>query len=173
MLDKLIDLIVNFADLFRFWQVVEEWERAVVLRFGRFNRELGPGIHPIWPMRAEQVWADNVVLAADRLPPQTLTSADGESFVLTAVVTWEIVDITKLFRSAEGRESVMLAVASGVLADLGTSTAWEVLRQGRFLTTARRRIRKRAEDFGLRVVDVHLVDLARCRPVRLLQDQQG
>ena len=37
MLDRLIDLITDFIGLFQIYTFIDEYERGVVLRFGRYN----------------------------------------------------------------------------------------------------------------------------------------
>lgn len=52
-LNRILDTILGALDLFRFWIVLDEYEAGVMLRFGRFHHELGPGWHWRWPMHVD------------------------------------------------------------------------------------------------------------------------
>lgn len=60
MLDRLIDLLVEFVELFQCFVYIDEFEEAVVLRAGRYNRTIGPGFHWIIPFNIEDLIDVNI-----------------------------------------------------------------------------------------------------------------
>ena len=73
MLDRLIDVLVQFIDLFRFWTVVRVYEGVVRLRLGTNPVVLAPGFHWIAPFRIDHLLVEWVVPRIHGLPPQTVT----------------------------------------------------------------------------------------------------
>ena len=70
--------------------IVMEWERAVVMRFGRFNRVAGPGIVFTWPViEFYTVRIDQRVAATYFGAEETLTS-DLVPVNVDAVVFWMV-----------------------------------------------------------------------------------
>jgi len=173
MFDRLIDLVVQFIDLFRFWCVVPDASRGVVLRLGRFHREIGPGFHLVWLFGIEDVWIDNIVATTTATEPQSLTTADGHGVVISAVITWEIEDIHAIMFKVEGREQVMIDCAYGEIAGLVQERNWDALRGARVPATLKARIAKRAKSYGIKVTSVAIRDLAQCRALRLVGAMQG
>ncbi len=166
-IDRLIDVILNSVKLFIPFVVVDAYERGVVLRFGVFNRELGPGLHWCWPFSVERVLHDNVVTRTHMMPSQTLTTKDGKTISVTAVVTCRIKHVRKALLEVEGAEHALLDSCSAhIAAHVGTRT-WEELR-----TDAAEVIvapcRKQAFTYGIEIDRVQLSDLALCRVVRLI-----
>jgi membrane protease subunit HflK len=99
MFDKLIQLIQNFGkDLLPFF-VVDMWEKALVLRFGKFHDIKEPGIHYKIPF-VDSVWHQTVVTQSIHLHPQSITSLDYRNIVVRAIVRYDISDcylfLTKL-----------------------------------------------------------------------------
>ena len=64
MFEKLIDLLVGAWHRLCPLEIIEAYNRGVVLRFGRYHRTLEPGLHWKWPV-AEDVVS---VLSPDALP---------------------------------------------------------------------------------------------------------
>ena len=151
-------------------RVVMEYERAIVFRLGRVHRELGPGIHPIWPLGIEHLTADNVVTTTTVLPPMSLTTADARNIVASPVLTWKIRDVRKLIVEVEGRDTVLVDSASGIIAAAVASTEWTRIASPDFADSLLREIRKRAFRYGIEVERVGFQSLAACESLRLWTD---
>lgn len=167
MFDKLIDLFVDFIDLFRFYQVTDHYEEMVVLRFGKFNRILEPGFHWIWPMGIESVLTDIVKPTTHNLHPQSLTTADGVSVVVSGIITRTITDIQTALLECEGVETVITDSAYGVIATMVRNARWEDLQSDEFCSEVKSQIHKRTKEYGVTVKRFQWSDIARARSVRL------
>lgn len=168
MLDKLIDVVLGALRLFQFWVVIHQYERGVVMTFGRFKgRELGPGIHWRWPFGVDVVQYDNVVTRVHILNPQALTTRDGKTISVTAVITNNIRDIKKAMLEVEG---VHHAIDDACCAAVGEHVAamdWADLRTNLAAETLTKACRKNAWRYGIEIERVQLADLALCRVIRL------
>lgn len=168
MLDKLVQLVTEFAYLFRFLAIVNPYERAVVLRLGQLARVLEPGWHFVWPMRIEETLYETVTPRTTNLPVQTVTTADDVQVSVAALVTWEVSDVAKLLLKSAEHSEAMLDTAAGVLAVGCMAVRWADLSSDEFARTLRTDIKKKARKWGIKVTDVQLTDLAKTRTVRLL-----
>lgn len=167
MLDKLIDLIVDFIDLFRFWEVVDEYEQAVVLRLGRFNRVLDPGFHWILPLGIERAMSDSVVKTTKNLAPQSLTTADGKTVVVSGIITRSISDIQTALLECESVETVIQDCAYGAIAKIVRAHTWEELHTDEFAAAMSKEVRTRAKEYGIQIHRVQLSDISLARSIRL------
>lgn len=167
MLDKLIDLILNAAGLFKFWVVVREYERGVVLRLGRFNREIEPGFHWVWPMSVDEVLTDNVVPRTYNLGAQSLTTNDGKCVTVGGVVTASIRNIRKALLEVEGVDHALVDSCSTVIARFVAQSTWDQLMHGIGSEKLTADCREIATDYGIKIVRVQLADCSVSRAIRL------
>ena len=83
MFDKLIDLIVTFIHDFLPFKIVNQWEEGVHLRYGKFLKVVRPGL--VWKRPFfDKLWVTPVISQTVNLSPQTVTSLDEKSVVLSS-----------------------------------------------------------------------------------------
>lgn len=72
-------------------RIVREWERGVLLRFGRFDHIKMPGIRFIWPVIDRIIIIDTRVVTMD-VPKQEIITRDNVSAMVDAVVFFQVVN---------------------------------------------------------------------------------
>jgi len=169
MLERLFDFILNFISLFIFWVVIDDFEEGVVLRLGRFNRELKPGFHWIMPFGFESVFTDNVVPTTNNLGACTLTCSCGTNIVIAAIVTWKIRDIRKVLLEVEGADQAMVDSTYGAIADAVMSKSWAEIVTPEFPEYLTSVVRKQCFRWGIEVMKVSLSDLGKVKSIRLVE----
>lgn len=102
------------------WVIVAPWEKAIRLRFGKKQTELGAGVHLKIPL-VHKVFVQNTRLLIVDTPNQTITTADGRVVTISAVVGYKIVDICKMFSSIQNPREVVNSLALGAIAEYITS----------------------------------------------------
>lgn len=127
MLERLVEVVENFIEIFFFTTVVREWERGIILRFGRFSRELDPGIHLYFPFHIERPLKTSVVADATQLKEQIFTLCDGTTVAAKAVVTYRIKNVKKHLLEVEDAESSMADATAGVLRRHLSGRSWRDL----------------------------------------------
>jgi regulator of protease activity HflC (stomatin/prohibitin superfamily) len=167
VIDKLIDLIVNFMDLFRFWQVINEYERGIVLRLGVFQRELEPGLHWVIPFHIDNVLHDNVVPRTVALGAQSLMTKDGVTVAVSGVVTARIRHIRKALLEVEGVDHALVDSCSAAVAEHVARATWDELRAVASGEALLKECRKQEFQYGIEILRVQLSDITTCRVVRL------
>jgi regulator of protease activity HflC (stomatin/prohibitin superfamily) len=85
MFDKFIDLFVTFIHDILPFKIVDQWEEGVHLTTGKFKRIVKPGLNFKIPF-FDQIIITPVITQTVNLKPQTVTSFDDKSIVLTSIV---------------------------------------------------------------------------------------
>lgn len=169
MLEKLIDALLSASRLFRVCVVMRAYERGVVLRWGRFHREVGPGFHWLWPLNVEETLSANVVLETMDLGPQSLTTADEVAVVVRPVVTFTVDDVKKFLLEVDAAKNVIEDATCGILARLVIAATWDRVRSEEFQAEVLKKVRVAARKWGVDVTAVQFADLTRSRSLRLIQ----
>jgi regulator of protease activity HflC (stomatin/prohibitin superfamily) len=169
MFDRLIDLFLQCIDLFRFFVVIDEFERAIVLRLGRYHKTLEPGLHFILPFNIDNALVDNVVPRTQNLGSQGLTTADGKTITLSAVVTAQIRDIRKSLLEIENVDAALMDSCYATIGDLVVAHSWETILKPEFSEVLLKACRKQAFKYGIEILRVQLSDLTPSRAIRLFQ----
>lgn len=169
MLDRLIDLLLQWVDWFVPFAVVDAFERAVVLRLGVFRRELAPGFHWVMPFGIDRVIADNVVPRTLNLAAQSLTTSDGSQIVIGVIVTARIHDIQKALLEVETVDEALQDSCYAEIARVVHEHTWEELQADSINDALLKACRKRAFTYGVEILRAQVSDLARCKSLRLIQ----
>ena len=167
MFDRLVDLFVQFLHLFRFWSVIDCYQRGVVLRLGRHHRDLEPGLHWIWPFGIEHVFAANVVTNTTNLGVQSLTTRDGHSISVSSLLTWRVLEPAKFLLEVEGGQEAISDLCYGAVADVVKAATWAEVSEPKFADQCATRLRRRASRYGLEIERLQFSDLTKCRSLRL------
>ena len=157
--DRLIDLIVEFLEFFRFCTIVDAYQQAVVLRLGKYHKILEPGWHFLIPCYIDKALPATVVTNTTKLGSQSLTTKDDKSVVLAAVVTWEVRDIKKYLLSVEGDKEAMEDTAYGSIATYVLSHNWSELITQTAMDEITATVRKKAFKYGIEIQLVQFSDL--------------
>ena len=115
MFDKLFDFIANILHLFVIMVVIDPFEEAVVLQLGKFRRVLTSGWWLICPLSIDTVTKETVVRQTAYLDVQSLTSKDGKSVAIAAIVVFKITDIKKFLLKIDEGETDMTNMVYGVI----------------------------------------------------------
>jgi regulator of protease activity HflC (stomatin/prohibitin superfamily) len=168
MIDRLVQLLIDGAKLFKFFCVVRAFEGGVILRLGRFHREVAPGFHWLWPFELEELVYTNVVDELIEIGPQSLTTADGVSIVLSTVVTFAVKDPRKFLLEVEGANQAVADAAVGAQARYVLGKTWRELLASDKPEELTAIVRKRGWRYGVEVRSVEVKDFTRSRSYRLL-----
>lgn len=167
MLDKLIDLIINFIDDFLPIKIVNEWESGVYLRFGKFKRVVKAGM--IWKIPFfDKILVTDVITQTANLKPQTVTSLDEKNVVLSSIVRYHIYDVKKYLLGVMHADDVLIDTTQGIIRDIVETTNWEDLIDLTNIVTPE--VNEQVNKWGINVEQVSFPDLAQIRTYRLITD---
>lgn len=142
-------------------RVARQWERAVVLRLGRFVGLRGPGLFWVVPfVDTVSTWIDQRTVTTSFAAEQTLTS-DTVPVNVDAVLFWLVHDVEKAALEVQDYGQAVSWAAQTALRDIiGRTTLSELLR-GREQIEAelQRLIDERSSPWGVTVSSVEMRDV--------------
>ena len=142
-------------------RIAQQWERAVVLRFGRFVGLRGPGLFWIVPfMDRVASWIDQRTIATSFAAEQTLT-ADTVPVNVDAVLFWLVHDPEKAALEVQNYSQAVSWAAQTALRDIiGRTTLADLLRgRERIETELQQLIDQRSNPWGVTVSSVEMRDI--------------
>jgi regulator of protease activity HflC (stomatin/prohibitin superfamily) len=141
--------------------VAQQWERAVVLRFGRFVGLRGAGLFWIVPF-ADRVssWIDQRTITTSFAAEQTLT-ADTVPVAVDAILFWLVNDAEKAALEVQDYAQAVSWAAQTALRDIiGRTTLTDLLRgRERIETELQALIDQRSTPWGVTVSSVEMRDV--------------
>lgn len=167
MFDKLIDLIVTFIHDILPWKIVDQWEEGVHLRFGKFHRVVKPGLR-FKISFFDQILTTPVITQTVNLKPQTVTSLDEKSVVLTSIVRYHIVDVEKFLLGVMHANDVLVDTTQGIIRDVVEGTNWEDLYD--LGNIVRPEVNDFVEKWGITVEQISFPDLGEIKTYRIMTD---
>ena len=142
-------------------KIASPWDRAVVLRLGRFRTLRGPGVFGIVPViDTIPYWIDTRVITTSFKAEKTLTK-DTVPVDVDAVLFWKVVDAEKAALAVADYVGAMSWASQTALRDIIGKTQLADMLEGRDKISAdlQKIIDQRTEPWGVRVVSVEVRDV--------------
>lgn len=142
-------------------QVAEQWDRAVVLRLGKFRAVKGPGLFLIIPIvDTVPYWIDIRVITTSFSAEKTLTK-DTVPVNVDAVLFWKVLDPIKAALEVANYKAAITWAAQTALRDVIGKTPLADMLEGRdkISDELRRIIDERTEPWGVCVSSVEVRDV--------------
>ncbi len=160
MLDRLIDLIIEFLELFQVFFFVDEFEEGVVLRQGRFHRTVGPGFRWIAPLAQEDVIVVNVKPEPMWLDVQSIHTNDNYGVNIQVGIIWRVTDVKTFLVDNEDTESMVAMLCSGVVWSSVQGCKWTDVCDTGYPSTLRAPMNRKVRKRGAEIDEVIIQDFA-------------
>lgn len=167
MFDKLIDLMVTFIHDILPFKIVDQWEKGVHLRFGKYLSTIEPGLNWKFPF-FDQILTTPVITQTVNLSPQTVTTQDDKSVVLTSIVRYHIYDVRKFLLNVMHANDVLVDTTQGIIRDLVEGCMWNDLYDLSSVVTPE--LNGQVEKWGIMVEQISFPDLAEIKTFRVIGD---
>lgn len=142
-------------------KIANQWERAIVLRLGRFLSMRGPGLFFLIPVvDTIAYWIDIRVITSSFKTEKTLTR-DTVPVDVDAVLFWKVVDPKKAALDVADYQSAINWAAQTALRDVIGKTVLADMLEGRerISDDLRKIIDERTEPWGVNVISVEIKDV--------------
>lgn len=142
-------------------QVANQWDRAVILRLGRFRALRGPGLFFLIPIIDRiSYWIDIRVIATAFKAEKTLTK-DTVPVDVDAVLFWKVVDPKKAALEIADYQSAIGWASQTALRDVIGKTMLSDMLEGRSKISHELQeiIDERTEPWGITVISVEIKDV--------------
>jgi regulator of protease activity HflC (stomatin/prohibitin superfamily) len=147
--------------------IILEYQRGVLLRLGKFKRELGPGFHWCLPLHLDTVLHEDVMPRTQRIAGLSTTTRDGKSIGFDAVVTWSIADISKALLKVHDLDDAIADSCAGIIGTELSNAEWDAIWHGEVSENLTNVCRKRGWKWGIEVSAVQLMGVAVVRNLRI------
>jgi regulator of protease activity HflC (stomatin/prohibitin superfamily) len=167
-------LVAGIAVLFSV-KVVREWEKAIVLRFGRFHRVVQPGLFLVIPLvDSVAAWVDHRVMVTPFSAERTLTK-DTVPVDVDAVLFWHVWDARKASLEVKNYHAAISWAAQTALRDIIGKMMLADILVGRESMDARLQeiIDERTTPWGVTVNSVEIRDIVIPAPLEDAMSRQA
>jgi regulator of protease activity HflC (stomatin/prohibitin superfamily) len=169
MFDKLIEIISHWWLQLVPFVIIREYEEAVLLRFGMFNRVMLAGIHFKIPL-IDEVLDQHVVVTTLSLDAQSLYTKDKQNIVVKAVIKYKISDVKTFLLEVYDAQDALSDMSQSIIKNVIMSMSMDECTDSELDNTLTKKVRVEARKWGVEVQQVTLTDLAPIRSFRLIND---
>lgn len=142
-------------------KIANQWEKAVVLRLGRFHKLRGPGLFLLIPIvDTIAYWIDIRVISTSFTAEKTLTK-DTVPVDVDAVLFWKVIDPKKAALEIAEYKSAISWASQTALRDVIGKTMLSEMLEGRdkMSSILQKIIDERTEPWGINVISVEVKDV--------------
>jgi len=152
--------------------VMQPFEAGVLIRLGKYKRNLEPGFHLVWPFHIDKVWHEHTTARTDHLTGLATTTTDGKSIGFDAVVTWKINDIRKALLEVTDLKDAIADTCSGQIGTTLAECDWASIRVDQTSEQLTKACRARGWKWGVEILNVQLSGVAVVRNFRVTGNSQ-
>lgn len=169
MFDKLIDVLIEWWNHILPFIIIRDYEEAVLLRFGRFNKVMLPGIHFKLPF-FDEVIDQHVVITTLSLDAQSLYTKDKQNIVVKAVIKYKISDVKIFLLEVFDAQDALSDMSQSIIKNVIMSMTMDECTDSELDNTLTKKVRVEARKWGVDIQQVTLTDLAPIRSFRFIND---
>lgn len=170
--DWISSLVEWFGKFFPRWVILDTTEAAVKFVRGSKPVALYTGVHWYWPVTTK-LTEYPTAFQADRLPTQTITTADDVTIIVGSMISYTVEDILPLVSLTHSAPTTVANLALTAVHDVCCKMTWEDLKKeqqkGTLDTKLRNMAHKRLTKYGVKVDELVLIDMAKARVLKIMQ----
>ena len=171
MLDKLLDFILTFIkDILPFF-IIKQWEKGVILRWGRFHRVVNPGFILKIPF-ADALYDTIIITRTVSVPTQSLTTKDGKQIVVKSVVKYHIDDVKAFTLEVYDSHDAILDTAQAIIKEQIIERTWDECRDPRMDGRIAGKLQLAVKRWGIDIEKVTLSSIGLIRSIRLFNETE-
>ncbi len=142
-------------------QKMEEWERAIVLRFGRFHRVRGPGLFLLLPFADRVAKIVDLRIRVTDFAAETTLSRDSVTVNVDALCFWVVWDAEKAVLEVQDYEdAVILSSKTALRAAVSRNDLSAFLERGDEIEAQiRAEVDKKTTEWGITVQHIEITDI--------------
>lgn len=172
MFEGLLNFLGQIYEWLIPWTVVQCYERGVLLRLGKFVKDLEPGFHWILPFGIDCAYVETTVPNSHHTRTQSLMTLDGKCVNAGCMVIYQIKNIRKFLLEVEGRQSFLTDCVYGAVSEHIMSSRFEDLLTEASTEKVFKAARKRGFTYGVEIQELRFVDLSLGKGLRLWQTNE-
>lgn len=147
------NLIDNFADYLKFWVRTNDYQEAVILRWGKYIKTLPPGLSFKFPVADYHMFV-NVKPDTIEIEPLAITTLDGKTVSTGLMLHYIIADSKKYIIDNNDSLSNMNHIARAEMSDLLEDINWEDTKKKTTKNALQRALTPKFKDMGVTILDL-------------------
>ena len=172
MFDRLVDLFIQFLELFRFFWVIREWERGITLRFGKWRgKVMEKGLHFILPFAIDEVHTIDIVPTVAELDPQTIVTKDKVVVVIQALIKYEVENPKICLIDVGSEIDAVKEFTQGAIHTVITEIEYSAANVKEIEREVRDKARKEVGKWGIKIHSVVIKSFGKMSSLRLLNSK--
>jgi regulator of protease activity HflC (stomatin/prohibitin superfamily) len=142
-------------------QKLEEWERAIILRFGRFHRVRGPGLYFLLPVADRIAKTVDLRIRVTDFSAETTLSRDSVTVTVDALCFWLVWDAEKAILEVQDyEEAVVLSAKTALRAAISRNDLTTFLEKGNEIENQiRAEVDKKTTEWGITIQHIEITDI--------------
>jgi len=169
MIEKLLEMAVEFAERLTPVYFVKEYQRGVMFRGGRFKGEITPGTHFKWPI-FDDIEVFLVATTTMALPAQSVTTRDGRNVVIKSRIKYRVSNVKVFGVEVADALDALSDMVCGIQFDLIRSMTWEESCLANLDEVITADAKKEAKKWGITIEKVTVTDYSEMRSIRLFNE---
>jgi len=169
MFDKLIELLVSWAEYLLPIGIIADYQEGVLLRWGKFKRVLKPGRYFKYPL-IDQVMEQHITVTTLSLPAQSLYTQDKTNIVVKGVIKYKIADIKVFMLEVFDATDAIADMTQAIIKEVIINSTLDNCLGNEIDNTITKKARVEAKKWGVEIKQVTLTDIAPIRSYRLISD---
>lgn len=141
--------------------IAQQWERAVILRFGRFSRVVGPGVFFKIPVIEQNTMRVDMRMRVTTFGAEETLTADLIPMNVNAVLFWTVWDPkAACLEVGDFTQAVVLAAQTALRAAIGRGGAAEIaIRREQLDRELKRALEEKVAQWGVTILSVEVRDI--------------
>ncbi|MCY1074398.1 slipin family protein [Archangium lansingense] len=158
----------------RIVRVAAQWERAVILRLGRFHGIKGPGILFVFPVADYARFVDTRLLTLD-IPHQQVITRDNVPVQVDGVIFFQVQDPERAVVTVQDYRYAISQYAQASLRDvIGSMTLDELLSErDQIQSRIAQAVEERSRSWGIHVDSIRLLDINMPEDLKRMMSRQA
>lgn len=165
MLEPVFKFIESGWDVIKPWQLVDQYEAGIILRLGKFHREISPGLNMKWPL-LEQALTVDVIPNIINLDEQSLATKDKREITISCIVTYRIHNAKRALLSIQDVEDAIIDACYGEIGMAVAENVSDDMTSDDFCELLCELCHRRTVKFGVTIESVSIANLCRARIFR-------
>lgn len=134
--------------------IVRDFESGVLLRLGKYKKDLNNGINFKIPL-VDEIYKVVKTIDTFHINPVDITTTDNKQVSVEPIIKFEIVAPKKYLLEANEAAGNIHDIARGVIADYLTDCDWEEIKKKTTLTRIKNTLKNECDDMGLLIHKVY------------------
>ena len=169
MFEKLVEILTNWFNEIIPIIIVPTYEEGVLLRFGKFKKDVSSGVVFKIPI-FDKVITHHIVMTTMTLPAQSLFTQDKQNIVVKGVVKYKIADVKTFLLEVYDANDVISDMTQSIIKSVIMSKTMNECTTQDIDNMLTKKVRVEVRKWGVDVQQVTLTDLAPIKSYRIIGD---